>query len=106
MIGTEIGAVFGTVFILITLYINDFGYGPVHYLLLSAFIIPVIYLTVLMHKGNTSYFACVVYLTIAVNHVTDVDPFLFVLNRCFDMVIGIAVGLFVNTVHFHGSGRK
>ena len=42
-----------------------------------------------MHKGNTSYFACVVYLSIAVNHVTDVDPFLFVLNRCFDTVIGI-----------------
>ena len=106
VIGTAVGAVFGTAFILITLYISDFGYGPVHYLLLSAFIIPVIYLTVLMHKGNTSYFACVVYLSIAVNHVTDVDPFLFVLNRCLDTVIGIAVGLFVNTVHFHGPGKK
>ena len=58
------------------------------------------------NEKNTSYFACVVYLSIAVNHVTDVDPFLFVLNRCFDTVIGIAVGLFVNTVHFHGPGRK
>ena len=104
--GTAIGAVYAILFILFELYVTDFGYGIFHYLVLSAFIVPVIYTTVLIHKGNASYFACVVYLSIVVNHITDGNPFVFVLNRSMDTVIGIVVALIINLLHFHGPGRK
>lgn len=106
VIGTAVGAVYGMIFILCKLYIYDFGYGLIHYIILSAFIIPVIYTTVLMHKGNASYFACVVYLSIVVNHLIDENPFVFVINRSLDTLIGIMLGLFVNSIHFHGKGNK
>lgn len=106
VVGTAIGAVYGMIFILCKLYIYDFGYGLIHYIILSAFIIPVIYTTVLLHKGNASYFACVVYLSIVVNHLIDENPFVFVINRSLDTLIGIMLALFVNSIHFHGKGNK
>lgn len=106
VVGTAVGAVYGMIFILCKMYIYDFGYGLIHYIILSAFIIPVIYTTVLMNKGNASYFACVVYLSIVVNHLIDENPFVFVINRSLDTLIGIMLGLFVNSIHFHGKGNK
>ena len=77
VVGTAVGAIFGLLFILGKIYIVDLGNGIVHYLVLSLFVIPVIYTTILLHRGNTSYFSCVVYLSIVVNHLTDENPFLF-----------------------------
>ena len=77
-----------------------------HYLAMAMFIMPVIYTTVLIHKKNASYFSCVVYLSIVVNHLGDANPFLFVLDRSIDTLIGIAVGLFVNLFHIHGKLQK
>ena len=98
-LGTFIGAVYGLIFILFTLKVTDFNYSLVHYLVLSLFIVPVIYTTVLLKRGNTSYFSCVVYLSIVVNHLTDENPYLFVLNRTLDTLIGIFLGLIINSVH-------
>ena len=72
-IGTAIGAVYGLIFILFTLNVSNLGYGFLHYILLSLLIVPVIYTTVLLKRGNASYFSCVVYLSIVVNHLTDPD---------------------------------
>lgn len=64
--------------------------------MVSVLTILVLYTTVLLHKKQASYFSCVVFLSIVVNHITDVNPYFFVWNRFLDTCIGIAVGIFVN----------
>ena len=96
--GTFIGAAYGLVFIVL---LHFFGLSEpiLVYLLASAIIIPVIYLTVILNKRNASFFSCVVFLSIALTHSFDENPYLFVLNRVLDTFIGIGVGLAVNNFH-------
>ena len=94
-IGTFIGALFGLGFIDAVRAAGIETPVPV-YLLASAVIIPVIYLTVLLNKKNAAFFSCVVFLSIALTHSFDDDPYIFVLNRVLDTFIGIGVGLGVN----------
>lgn len=97
--GTLTGAAFGLPFLML---LNGFGLRepfPI-YLLSSAFIIPVIYVTVITDNRNASFFSCVVFLSIAMSHSFDENPYLFVLNRVLDTFIGIAVGVAVNGFHF------
>ena len=105
-IGTAIGALYGLVFILFKMYVYDPGYGFLHYMILSLIIIPIIYTTVLLQEKNASYFSCVVYLSIVVNHLTDENPLFFVFDRSLDTLIGIALGLLINIMHFHGKIQK
>ena len=105
-IGTAIGAGYGLLFILCKLYVVDLGNTLWHYLLLSGMIVPVIYTTVLLRRKNAAYFSCVVYLSIVVNHLGDVNPYLFVLDRSMDTMIGILLGLAINSVNIHGKERK
>lgn len=96
--GTFIGAGFGLVFIIL-LRIAGLTQPVLVYLLASLMIIPVIYLTVIWNKRNASFFSCVVFLSIALTHSFDVNPYIFVFNRVLDTFIGIGIGLAVN--HFH-----
>ena len=96
-IGTIIGAAFGLLYLLIKLNIFDIGNGILHYFAISALLIPIIYTTVLIDQQKASYFSCVVFLSIVVNHLTDDNPYLFVADRCIDTFIGIFVGLFLNS---------
>ena len=97
--GTLIGAVFGLAFLNILHFINVTN--PIFvYLLASIIIIPVIYSTVLLNKRNASFFSCVVFLSIALTHSFDEDPYIFVFNRILDTFIGIAVGIGINELHF------
>ncbi len=101
-IGTGIGALYGLVYILFKLSIVNLGDGFWHYFIISFLIIPIIYTTVLLKQKKASYFSCVVFLSIVVNHLTDENPYLFVLNRSLDTLIGIFLGLIINSLHFHG----
>lgn len=58
--------------------------------------VAVFYTTVAINKKQASYFSCVVFLSIVVNHIDDLHPYLFVLNRFLDTAIGIIIGVFVN----------
>ena len=100
--GTLIGAIYGLIFILFKMYVVDLGNGILHYLIIAGLIIPIIYTTLLFRKKNASYFSCVVYLSIVVNHLGDADPLRFVLDRSMDTLIGIVLGLVINLFHFHG----
>lgn len=95
-IGTFIGAVYGLIYILIKLHIIDFGDDFIHYICISLVLIPIIYTTVVINQKKASYFSCVVFLSIVVNHLMDENPYLFVLNRSLDTLIGIFVGLVLN----------
>lgn len=105
-IGTAIGAVYGLIFILAKIKLPEIGNGIMHYVCISATLIPIIYTTVLIRQKMASYFSCVVFLSIVVNHLTDENPYLFVINRSLDTLIGILIGLVLNTVHLHGELDK
>lgn len=95
-IGTFIGAVYGLIYILVKLNFPAIGDSFLHYALISLTLIPVIYTTVVIQQKKASYFSCVVFLSIVVNHLMDENPYLFVFNRSMDTLIGIFVGLILN----------
>lgn len=98
-VGTLTGAVFGLLVLLVDKHLLWPGWsGDLCYALLVAVtIIGVIYVTLLIHKQDASYFSCVVFLSIVVNHIGDENPYLFVFNRVLDTMIGIAIGMLVNS---------
>lgn len=97
-IGTFIGAAYGLVFIVFLRFVG-MTKSVLVYLFASFMIIPVIYLTVVLNKRNASFFSCVVFLSIALTHSFDDNPYIFVFNRVLDTFIGIGVGLAVNNFH-------
>lgn len=96
-LGTIIGVVYGLIVIMIEYYVFPTQYEIVRYLLISIFIIPVIYTTVICNKKNASYFSCVVFLSITIVHISDNNPYLFVFNRFLDTMIGIGLALMINS---------
>ena len=74
--------------------------------MISGMIVVVLYTTVLLKKKEASYFSCVVFLSIVVNHLEDLNPYLFVWNRFLDTVIGIAIGIGVNSFKLPRERRK
>lgn len=114
-IGTVIGALYGLLFLLLIGKVEAIESGwagneekmyILQAALVSVFIIIVLYTTVLFHKKQASYFSCVVFLSIAVNHAADAVPYLFVWNRFLDTCIGIGVGIFVNDFSLPFRKRK
>lgn len=101
-VGTVVGALYGLVYLLIApLFINEPYFGSaLGAVIISAMVILVLYTTVLLRKQQSSYFSCVVFLSIVINHVQDIDPYRFVINRFLDTMIGIAVGILVNDIRF------
>lgn len=106
IIGTVIGALYGLVLIVASTKVGDkffddsasqsIAFVVIRGVLISLFIVVVIYTTVVIKKKQAAYFSCVVFLSIVVNHLSDVNPFLFVWNRVLDTLIGIALGVLVN----------
>lgn len=97
--GTLTGAMFGLITIVLEIYVVPIYNTLLGYAVVALMIIPVIYSTVLMNRKNASYFSCVVFLSITVMHITDSNPFIFVMNRVLDTFIGIAVGVVINSLH-------
>ena len=113
--GTTIGALYGILFLLLIRKIEMMKPGwaedaekifIIQAVLVSAFIVVVLYTTVLFKKKQASYFSCVVFLSISVNHVADAVPYLFVWNRFLDTCIGIGVGILVNDFSLSLKRRK
>lgn len=108
-IGTVIGALYGLVLLLIHRKLPDEAsfWGIISYrLIVSAFIIIVLYTTVLIRQKQASYFSCVVFLSIVVNHIQDSNPYIFVWNRFLDTMIGIVVAVAVNCFRIPGKKRN
>lgn len=107
-LGTSVGAVYGLVYLLMirqlekVLDIHELWNAVVLALMVGV----ILYTTVILQKKKASYFSCVVFLSIAVNHVSDVNPYLFVWNRFLDTVIGIVIGVCVNTLRLPRKRRK
>ena len=102
--GTFVGAFWGLVVILILLALNGNQPGGIEesftkYMLISLFTGIVLYSTVVLDCKKSSYFSCVVFLSITVMHITDESPILFVMNRVLDTLIGIGLAIIVNSAH-------
>lgn len=108
MVGTAIGAVYGLLFLLVAERVTLTGTARqiVNALAISGMIVLVLYTTVLVKKQYASYFSCVVFLSIVVNHMADANPYLFVWNRFLDTVIGIFIGVGVNVFSLPVERRK
>lgn len=107
-IGTTIGALYGLVYLLITAKVEvaESISQLIDACFISGMVIIILYTTVLIKKKQASYFSCVVFLSIVVNHVMDANPYLFVWNRFLDTVIGIIIGVGINTVRLPYQRRK
>lgn len=107
-VGTTIGAIYGLIFILGWTQIqkkigsNELVFGAI----ISIMIIAVLYTTIIIKKKQASYFSCVVFLSITVMHIGDLNPYLFVWNRFLDTMIGIAIGVGVNAFTIHRKKDK
>ena len=104
-IGTFTGAVYGLLFI-VFLHTAAITSPVIVYLLASVMIIPVIYTTVVMNKRTASFFSCVVFLSIALTHSFDENPYIFVLNRVVDTFIGIIIGKGLHKIGLKGKSLK
>ncbi|MBQ9663677.1 MAG: HAD hydrolase family protein [Oscillospiraceae bacterium] len=99
--GTFVGAAWGLVTLLIELRItqNNVPEEMLHYLIISLITAVVLYSTVLLDLKDASYFSAVVFLSITINHIGDVNPYRFVYHRTMDTLIGVAVAELVNRLH-------
>ena len=106
--GTFVGAFWGLVMILIQIYVlgGSFSGTFAGYMLISLFTGVVLYSTVILNCKETAYFSCVVFLSIAVMHIADENPFLFVFNRVMDTLIGVGIALVINSVHTPGKRQN
>ena len=100
MIGTVVGALYGLIYILVY---PRFVMGEAYSILFNIIfifigVLLVIYSTVLINKKQASYFSCVVFLSIVINHIGDINPYSFVWNRFLDTMIGIIIGLVLNNM--------
>lgn len=108
IIGTGIGALYGLIFLLLkeNAGVPEKYAGFTDAAVISFMIIVVLYTTVIIKKKQASYFSCVVFLSIAVNHAGDANPYLFVWNRFLDTIIGIVIGIGVNSFSLPRDRRR
>ncbi len=97
--GTVIGALYGLFFLLMKERFPFEVRGEEHIisLLISGMVGVVLYTTVLIKRKEASYFSCTVFLSIVVSHMSDSNPYLFAWNRFLDTLIGVIVGIGVNS---------
>ena len=98
IVATTVGALYGLVTLLLfpSLAIETMSERMVHGIVISVMVMFVVYTTVLIKQRDTAYFACVVYLSIVVNNLTN-NPYFFAWNRYLDTLIGIVIALLVNS---------
>lgn len=106
--GTFIGAFFGLLTIIVQYQLLiPHRIGTVwYYALVSGCVIAVLYTAVMVHQKNAAYFSCVVYLCITMVHIGDENPYLFVFNRVLDTLIGIVIGMLVNSAQLPRRKRR
>ena len=106
--GTVVGAAWGLICLLLELELIHEGVPDEipHYLLMGVAVGVVLYSTVLLNISDSAYFSAVVFLTVAVNHIGDANPYLFAFNRLLDTVLGVLIAEVVNRVHLPRTKKR
>ncbi len=101
IIGTLIGAFWGAFILFMDLLPmgGTWQTYAMQFILLGVFTGLVIYSTVLFKIPQFALFSAVVFLGIAMFHMEDVNPYIHVINRSLDTIIGVGVAIVVNSVH-------
>ena len=101
IIGTLIGAFWGAFILFMDLLPmgGTWQAYAIQFILLGVFTGLVIYSTVLFKISQFALFSAVVFLGIAMFHMEDVNPYIHVINRSLDTIIGVGVAIVVNSVH-------
>lgn len=99
--GTTVGAIFALVFTILEVHYHLIVPGTWPQLILTAlFVVCVIYVTVLFHKGSASYISCVVFLSATIVSRDETGgSLLFVLYRFTDTMSGILLAYCINWLH-------
>lgn len=94
--GTAIGGVFGVAVLFMETKLHTQQFMPLYLLILALLLIPIILVTLAIHKPSVSSFTCIVFLGVTVYHVSDANPYTYAVNRLLDTVIGVIVALIIN----------
>ena len=101
VIGTLVGAVCSLfillteIFVLVPIGASDFWFS--FFITLGVAI--ALYSAVVLGHGESAYFSAVVYLCIIMVHMDNQSPFLYVLQRLVETLLGIGIGMAVNEIH-------
>lgn len=97
IVGTLVGAVFAVLILQVTWKI-PWEYRFLRYVVISATIIPVMYVTVLMKKTGATALSGIVLLSICLSNMGQ-PPIIDAIDRSVETIIGILVSLGVNSLH-------
>lgn len=106
IIATIIGGIAGLVFLNIEKYLIPMPIEILRYFIISVVIILLIYFTVVIKQPAAAYLSCVVFMSVTISHVNDINVSTFALNRILDTLIGIVISLGVNQIHLPFLKRK
>lgn len=96
ILGTIIGGLFGLISIVLVRKLNISPEGHIHYLLLSLFLIPVIYTNIYFFTPTSTTISCVVFLAIAASHASDMSALALTVNRTVDTIVGVVISVLIN----------
>lgn len=106
VIGTAIGGAAA----LIVLVIIDFtpltAFSFLYYVIISVFMAPIIYTTVLINKQGSAFISCVVFLSVVLTHYEVLNHYLFAFQRMLETIFGIAVAVIINKLIRNPDKRK
>lgn len=98
IVGTLIGGVAGMLILMfLRAYVSNM---TLQYIIISACMIPLIYITLIINHSSASAFTCIVFLGTTIAAGSDAAPFIIASYRMIDTLIGILVALAVNAFHF------
>lgn len=98
ILGTLFGSVIGLVLISTDVCLFQMNHLPAvgYYALLAIAAAFLFYVTVMLKKSDSSFYAVVVFLSIVILQSEFAHPFLLVAERASGTLIGIAIGMFIN----------
>lgn len=105
-VGTAIGSVFGVAVLLMEMYVLHIWGTLTGYVVAAVGIVPVLWISVVLHSANAAALSGIVFLSITVTHVTDATPWIFAWYRMWETLAGIAVGVAVNAFQIPRRKRR
>lgn len=97
-IGTFIGGIFSALMLVV---INIFSielFSIAYYMIISLFVAPMIYITVLIHREKSAFITCVVFFSVVLVNIVRMNPYLFIVLRVIETLAGIGISVAVNMI--------
>ncbi len=97
-IGTFIGGIFAGIMLVIIDIFSIELFSIVYYIIISLFVAPMIYITVLIHREKSAFITCVVFFSVVLVNIVRMNPYLFIVLRVLETLAGIGISLAVNMI--------